>query len=171
MRLVGFRLLALALLLTLPSALRSGSSDAATTTTTFQVTANIAVTCTISASDLAFGTYNRSSGTPLDAQSNLSIDCTNGATYDVGLNQGLHGATVTTREMENNTSSGVFLNYQIFSDPARTINWGNTPGVDTVTGTGSGTIQKISVWGRIPAGQLTPTAGGYSDTITATLNF
>jgi spore coat protein U-like protein len=62
------------------------------------------------------------------------------------------------------------LGYSLFSDSARTVNWGQTVGTDTVTGTGNGTAQALTVYGDVPAGQyLAP--GSYSDTITATVTY
>ena len=43
------------------------------------------------------------------------------------------------------------LNYSLSSDPAHTINWGNTVGTDTVSGTGTGGLQIITVYGFVPA--------------------
>ena len=159
--------LALALAATLPV----GPSDASTQQTTFQVTANVSVSCDVSASDLAFGSYNKNAGSPLDAQSNVQVNCTNGTNWNLGLDKGLHGVDVQNRAMANNSASSILLDYAIYQDPARTVNWGNTIGVDTVSGTGTGVAQSIGTYGRIPAGQTTVTAGGYSDTITATLTF
>ena len=45
-----------------------------TTTTTFQVTANVQATCLVSATPLAFGTYN---GTVNNKTSNVNVTCTN----------------------------------------------------------------------------------------------
>lgn len=135
-------------------------------TTSFLVTANVPPVCAISAANLFFGSYT---GTQLDAQSQISITCANATAWTIGLNQGTFpGATVTTRRM---TGPGNFsLLYHLFRDAARTLNWGNTVGVDTVSGTGSGSLQTLSVYGRLPASQ-TPGPGGYSDTITATLTY
>jgi len=159
------------LLLGLASMIPSSESDAGTVTTTFQVTANVDASCSIFASDLAFGSYNENAVSPLDSQSNVSVDCTNGSNWDLGLDKGLHGASVSARAMANNFSSSVHMNYSLFQDPARTVNWGDTPGVDTITGTGTGVADTIGVYGRVPEGQTTVTAGGYADTITATLTF
>jgi spore coat protein U-like protein len=148
-----------------------GPSDAVTVTTTFQVTANVAVSCTVSATILDFGTYDRTATSPLTAQSNIQVNCTSGAIWELALDKGLHGADVATRAMANDTAPAVLLNYAIFADPARTINWGETVGTDTVSGTGTGVVQDIGAYGQIPALQSAATAGGYSDTITATLSF
>jgi spore coat protein U-like protein len=145
--------------------------EAATTTTNFNVTANVQVSCAITATELAFGTYNKNAKAAVEAQSNVLVTCTNGSTWDLALNKGLHGASVTTRAMANDTAPAVHLNYALFSDPAHTVNWGETAGTDTVTGTGTGVVQAIGVYGQVLANQTSVTAGGYSDTITATLTF
>ena len=139
---------------------------AATTTGTFSVTATVQAMCQISTNPLAFGTYT---GTQIDATSTLSVTCTNTTPYNVGLNAGTAtGATVTTRRM---TGPGAnLLNYALYSNAGRTTNWGNTVGTDTVAGTGNGTAQSLTVYGRLPAAQFN-TPGAYSDTITATVTY
>jgi spore coat protein U-like protein len=145
--------------------LASTAANAATASAPMAVSATVQATCLISANNLAFGNY---SGVQLDATSNVSVTCTNTTPYNVGLNQGLAtGATVTTRQMQSGTN---LLNYAIFSDTGRTTNWGNTVGTDTVAGTGTGSAQSISVYGRIAASQYVK-PGAYTDTITATVNY
>ncbi|WP_246526766.1 Csu type fimbrial protein [Plastoroseomonas hellenica] len=144
----------------------SQPASAATATGTFQVTATVQATCLISANPLAFGTYT---GTQTDATTTLAVTCTNTTPYTVGLDAGTAtGATVTTRRMTGPASA--FLNYALFSDSARTINWGNTVGTNTVAGTGSGAAQTLTVYGRVPAAQFVA-PGAYVDTITATITF
>lgn len=140
---------------------------AATTTTTFIVTASVATTCAVAANtNLNFGPY---SGLQLDGTATLTATCSTGVPYDVGLNQGVFAsATTSTRKMTGPDVAG--LSYSLFSDSSRSINWGNTVGVDTVHNTGSGAGQTLTVFGRIPpAAFVSP--GGYSDTITVTLTF
>ena len=134
------------LLLALASMFPVGQSGASTQQTTFQVTANVPVSCQITATDLDFGTYDKHGRRPLDAQSNIQVDCTKGANWDLGLDKGLHGADVEHRAMANETD-GVLLDYGIFQDPAHTLNWGDTVGVDTVSGTGTGVVQEIGAYG------------------------
>lgn len=141
------------------------AAQAATATTTFAVTATVLSTCLISATPLAFGNYT---GAQTDATSTLSVTCTNTTAYNVGLDAGqATGATVTTRAMQNGTNT---LGYALYSDTARSVNWGNTVPTDTVAGTGSGIAQTLTVYGRIPAGSL-PAPGAYADTITATVTY
>jgi spore coat protein U-like protein len=150
-------------------ALAANPKSAAPTivTTTFAVTANVVATCVVSATPMAFENYV--SITPADSTSTITVSCSDLTTYNVGLNAGAStGATVTTRKMKGTGSA--FLNYHLYSDAARSVNWGDTIGTDTVTGTGSGAPQLLTVYGQVPAGQG-PAAGVYTDTITATVTF
>ena len=142
------------------------TANAATTTTaTFAVTANVQANCTIAAAPLAFGNYT---GAVNNATSTITATCTNTTPYNVGLDAGTStGATVTTRKMVNGSNT---LGYSLFRDAAQTLNWGNTVGTDTLTGTGNGSSQSLTVYGQIPAAQFV-TPGAYSDTITATLTY
>jgi spore coat protein U-like protein len=148
------------------SCLLVNSSFAATATTTFSVTATVQATCLISANTLGFGTYT---GVQISATTTLQVTCTNTTPYNVGLNPGTAtGATVTTRKMTGPASAT--LNYALYQDSAHTINWGQTVGTDTVSGTGNGSAQTLTVYGLLAAGQF-PAPGSYADTITATVTY
>jgi spore coat protein U-like protein len=149
----------------------AGNAMAAQETTTFSVGATIADSCSVSATALAFGTIdpldNVTNNT--DATTTIEVTCANGTTYDVGLDAGLAtGATVTARAM---TSGSDTLNYALYSDAGRSTNWGDTVGTDTVSDTGTGSAQTITVYGRVPSGQETTPTGTYADTITVTVTY
>lgn len=137
----------------------------ATSTATFTVSASIVAGCGITASPLAFGAYT---GVQADAESSLSVNCTNTTAYSVGLGAGTSGGTATARQMSG-TPAGILF-YALYSDATRAINWGDTGGTGLITGTGSGAVQVIPVYGRVAAGQLSP-PGTYADTMTATVTF
>lgn len=135
-----------------------------TASASFTVTAVVQATCTFSATNMIFGVYT---GVVLNAASALMITCTNGAAYTVGLSAGTSsGATVTGRLLTG--AGGVEIGYSLFSDAARTVNWGLTS--NTVAGTGNGVVQAIPVYGRLPAGRYVK-PGTYTDTITATITY
>lgn len=143
------------------------TARAATSTTTFTVSTNVQTTCVISATKLSFGPYSGTSES--DSTSIITVQCSNSTPYNVGLDAGTAtGATVTTRKMTGPGSA--LLNYALYSDTAKTKNWGNTVGTDTVTGTGNGLAQSLTVYGRVPAGQGAA-SGIYTDTITATITY
>jgi spore coat protein U-like protein len=144
-------------------------ADSTTATTTFLVTANVATVCELSATAMAFGTYAPT--TASTATSVITVTCN--LPYNIGLDPGkATGATVTTRAMANTTTpTAPVLNYSLYSDSARTKNWGQTIGTDTVVGTASATATDFTVYGTVPAAQNSVQAGAYQDTITATLTF
>jgi spore coat protein U-like protein len=141
-------------------------AGAATATSTFQVTATVPATCLISATNLAFGSYK---GVAATATSTITVTCTNTTPYNVGLDPGTAtGATVSSRKMTGPASA--LLGYALFRDTARSLNWGNTVGTDTLTGTGSGSAQALTVYGLVAANQSV-SPGAYADTITATITY
>jgi spore coat protein U-like protein len=104
----------------------------------------------------------------VDATTTFTVQCTNTTAYNVGLNAGsTTGGTVTTRLM---TSGSATVAYKMYSDSGRTTNWGNTVGTDTVTGTGNGATQTLTVYGRVIA-QTTPAPATYTDTVTVTVTY
>src|SRR5512146_781565 len=72
------------------------SAYAATTGTSFTVTATVATVCSVTATDLAFGAYTNLA---IAATSTVSVTCTSGGAYTVGLDDGLYFST--TRRMKN----------------------------------------------------------------------
>ncbi len=141
---------------------------ASTATSSMAVSATVVSSCTISTTSLTFGTYNSA---VLSGTATVSATCSNTTPYNVGLNAGTAtGATVTTRAMFVSGTPSVVLNYGLYSNSGHTTNWGMTVGTDTVTGTGNGSAQAITIYGQIPAGQLVA-PGSYTDTITATITY
>jgi len=137
-------------------------------TDTFNVTTSVGEACSVSATDLGYGAYDPLSATDNDATTSMNVTCTLTTTYDVGLDAGTGtGATTTVRIMEFGANT---LNYALYQDAGRTTIWGENVGVDTVSGTGTGSAQALTIYGRIPALQSV-TPGAYSDLITVTVTF
>lgn len=106
-------------------------------------------------------------GATIQGTANITVNCPNGTAYSVGLNAGVYGGSVTSREMNGGTGNAYYLGYEIFSNASYTTNWGNTSG-SWVTGTGTGNNQTLTEYFEIPGGEYAGT-GGYQDTIIATL--
>ena len=140
-----------------------------TVDTTFRVSARVNSVCEVTASNLGFGVYTAQNASPLLGTTFLRATCTPNTSYQIGLNEGTSpGATVAQRRMASPTASA--LNYQLYSDSARSSIWGNTPGTDTVTGLGTGLPFDHTVYGAVPSAQSVP-AEEYSDTITVRLYY
>ena len=160
------RIAVLLMLALTPWAALHGQSQ--TATTTFLVKTTVQAVCAVTATDLNFGNYSSQGGSPSTSTTVLKATCTPGTTYNIGLNQGsTTGATINQRRMASGTN---VLNYQLYSDSARSTIWGNTVGTDTVTGSGTGLALDHTVYGSIPAAQVVP-AGSYQDTITVTISY
>lgn len=134
---------------------------------TVAVNGSVSPTCSVSAGTMSFGTYSAASASLGSAS--VSVNCSNGAPYDISLGggQNLNG---TTRRMAR-SGGGSFLSYQLFSNSLRTLAWGDGTALGArVNGTGSGNAQSRTVYGRIPAGQSV-TPGSYSDSVVVTVNY
>ncbi|MBI1866762.1 MAG: spore coat U domain-containing protein [Methylocystis sp.] len=149
--------------------LGSGGAYATTTvTSTFQSRVTIAATCVIGgASTLDFGSPGVL-GSNVDQTSTIQVTCTNSTAFNIGLDKGTNGASVTTRLMKGSGSETI--QYSLFTDSSRLLNWGNTAPTDTDNGTGSGSSQSFTVYGRIPI-QTTPSPDTYTDTITVAVTY
>ena len=151
----------------------STAAKAATVTTTFTVSATVLSSCAVSATNLAFGSYDPNAATDNDATSAVTVTCTLLTPYHVQLNEGVNsvGGAVTARRMKGPGASD-YLNYALYQDASRTLNWGKTDGVDTVDDTGAGILLPVAhtVYGRITKNQDVNT-GAYSDTITVTVSY
>lgn len=134
----------------------------------FTATANVPDRCELGiASDLDFGNVPGLIASNRDQSSSISLTCTRRTPWQLGLNDGLH-ANGTQRRMRS--GSGQFVRYELYRNAARSQRWGRTLNLDTELGTGSGTAQSITVYGRVPAPQSVP-AGSYSDTIVVTVTY
>jgi spore coat protein U-like protein len=136
--------------------LLQSAEAATTTTTTFQVSVTLTATCTInSAGALNFGPSVGILNANVDQSSAIQVTCSNSTPYTIGLDAG--------------QGSGVTINSTLYSDSSHSVVWGNGPS-DLVSGTGNGTSQSYTVFGRIPT-QTTPAPGTYVDTITVTVSY
>src|SRR6202035_2666417 len=140
-----------------------GTSHA--TTAPFTVTANNATNCAVSVSNLNFGSAGVLRAV-LDATSSVTVTCTNAAPYTVALGGGLSGATNPAQRKMSQASATI--TYGLYQDSGRAVPWGDSVGVNTMAGTGSGLAQTFTVYGRVPV-QNTPAPGTYSDTVVMTI--
>jgi spore coat protein U-like protein len=137
---------------------------AATVTDTMNVTATVVASCNVSANNLVFGNYDPLGG-DVDGSATIAVTCSNGAGWTLNLDGGSEGSTAA-RKMNDGGSNK--LSYQLFSNAARTQVWDDGT-ASNATGTGSGSAQTQTVYGRIAGSQSSVPIGSYSDTITATV--
>lgn len=151
------------------ASLMTDSALAAVATGNMNVRITITAECKVqTASDLDFGSKGVIDAN-VDQTSTIGVQCTSGQTYNVGLSAGGgSGATVAVRKMTGPGAATV--NYTLYRDSGRTQLWGVTIGTDTVAGTGNGSVQNLTVYGRVPP-QTTPAAGAYTDTVAITVTY
>jgi spore coat protein U-like protein len=137
------------------------------TTAPFTVTATNATICSVNASTLNFGATGVLRAA-LDATGSITVTCTNAAPYTVSLDGGLSGATNPTQRKLSQAAQTI--TYGLYLDASRTAPWGDSVGVNTAAGTGSGLAQTLTVYGRVPA-QNTPPPATYSDTVVMTISY
>jgi len=144
----------------------AGAAQAATKSTTFQVSANVSENCVINASPLNFGDFDGTNDRFVN--SNIAVRCTSGTTFTVALDDGLTG-NFTNRRL---TGAGPDpLLYNLYTDAGLSSVWNDSSNLGTVTGGGMGTPVTLTVYGELLAslnqGQID--GGAYTDTITATI--
>jgi spore coat protein U-like protein len=62
------------------------------------------------------------------------------------------------------------ITYGLYQDSARSNAWGDTIGTNTESGTGTGSNQALTVYGRVGA-QITSSPGSYSDAVVVTVTY
>jgi spore coat protein U-like protein len=152
-------------------AIAAGTPALATTiSSNMSVTASITANCTASSTAVAFGTLSTLTATPDDATGTFTVTCTNGAAWSAtaGLGTGT-GATFAVRKM---VSGANLINYSLYTDSARTTVWGDgVAPTGKFTGTGTGSAQSTTFYGRVPGSQGTAPTGSYADTVAVTITF
>jgi len=135
----------------------------------FTATATVVPTCRVTASDLNFGTETLLAS-DLFGTSTVSVTCTSGHNYSVALDDGTTAGGTTSTRLMKHVSSASTIPYEMYSDAARTLNWGESIAED-VEGTGTGAGVDHTVYGRVPAQAVAPEVGSYSDTVTVTVTY
>lgn len=132
----------------------------------FNVTTIVSPNCLVATQNVDFGNKGVLDQNA-DATGAVSVTCTPGNAYTIGLGNGQSGTSPTARRM---TLGAQGVTYGLYRDQARSQPWGNTIGSNTVAGTGAGMAQNITVYGRVPS-QTTPSPGTYTDTVVVTVTY
>jgi spore coat protein U-like protein len=136
-------------------------------TAPFTVTATIVANCSVSATALDFGSAGLLDA-DVDDTNALSVTCTALTPYTISLDGGLSGAT--NPALRKMTKGAETVTYGLYRDAARSLAWGSTIGVDTVSSIGTGLAENHTVYGRV-APQPTPSPGTYTDTIVVLVSY
>lgn len=140
------------------------------------VSLNVQNDCMINAPDINFGSVPLTSSFNPVSQT-ISIYCTKGTSYSVGLSNGSNVSGNQRRLAYN----GHYLNYEIYQGSTSNLRWGTSgserrfsANADINPGVGSGSnslIQGFIYQAIILPGQATPPAGTYTDRIILDISF
>ncbi|MCU7695969.1 spore coat U domain-containing protein [Acinetobacter sp. AYS6] len=131
-----------------------------------------------STSTVDFGNINDISTTKRDytAQGAVNSTCNYGTPYSIYLGDGNNRITGGFRRMTNGNNE--FIPYQLYKDSNYSTVWDATGGVTNVggaggvSGTGTGSAQTTTVYGKIPQGtSIASRPGSYSDSVVVTVTY
>jgi spore coat protein U-like protein len=131
------------------------------------VSATVSSGCAIAAQPMTFPQQGVIT-TPVLQTSTLTVKCSDSSFSPwVGLDNGVNSLSGQRR-----MSSGAgYIDYELYTNAARTQRWGVTQNTDTVSVTPSVAGTSITVYGKIPVPLSQPTGGTYTDVVTATVHF
>lgn len=141
---------------------------------TLIATANVAASCgTYTKTDMDFGSNVGAITSPIDRTSTISLTCVNRSPWQIGLNNGIHADVNGIRRMLLTIgANNYYIPYELYLDSGRTEPWGDTLNFNTRSGSGTGTTQPFTVYGRALATTAQATApGAYSDIVTITITY
>jgi spore coat protein U-like protein len=145
----------------------SSPAVAGSTDTTFNVTASVAGSCTISATDVALGAYDP--GNASTGSGTITYQCTPGLSPSIELDAGQNGGGNPNDRAMSNGASGL-LDYNIYQDSGFSTLWGDGTNGSTVENvTADGNSDNVTAYVIAPSGQNSAAAGSYSDTVQATI--
>lgn len=138
-------------------------------TTSMTVSLTVTADCQITTPTINFGTAPVVSGFSTVSQS-ISLSCTKGSAYTVGLNDGLY-VSGGRRRMKSTTTTN-YLAYDIFKS-AGAVRWGSlttarraSSDADINPGNGTGTGSQVFNYNaRVYTDQATPPAGAYQGSV------
>lgn len=133
------------------------------------------VTCTVATTGITFPAYTSPGSTNSDGTGDIAVTCTADllagvSSYTIAIGTG--SGAFTNRKL---ISGANFLDYNLYTDTARSIVWGDGTGATQMESDSylillTPTTRHYIPYGRVPGSQNKP-AGTYVDTVTVTVTF
>lgn len=139
-----------------------------TETDSYEVSARVTGTCTVSDATLDFSHYQFGRLTTLTASAQIEISCSTGEDFVVFLGEGQY---YDTHRRMKHPSAEQYLQYELYTDVALSSIWGDSLMENYVSGTGQGEPQYVTVYGAMPAEQVPTLAGQYQDVVLITVEW
>ena len=146
------------------------AAQAAQATANLTVSATVIHNCVISTAAVAFGNYDpvgANAAADLDGTGTVTISCTKGSTATIGLGLGSNASGAIRRMTDG---SGNFLTYELYQEVGHSTVWNEGAGLLSPAAAPSKAARDFTVYGAVTSNQDI-TAGSYTDTVVATVNF
>lgn len=131
--------------------------------------------CEVSATGVAFGSYNAISSQHVDTLGTVTVTCTGtvGDPVNLTLTMSAGNGTYSNRQMTDGTHD---MLYNLYTDGSRSQVWGDgTSGTGTITDSftmaSSVEVKNYTVYGRIFGSQSQLVVESYTDSVAVTLNY
>ncbi len=147
-----------------------GMARAQSESTTMTIGAEVAESCSIAATTMAFPITTPGGGGNATATADITLNCSPGVDYDIAMDNGLHPQGQTRNMFD--PVLGTYLPYEVYRNAKMTAQWGDRTGINTVAGRsrrGGATV--ITAYGKIKSTTQTARSGKYSDYVVVTVNF
>lgn len=149
----------------------AGPALADSHTGTMTVQAEVQNECSVNSPTLDFGILDISGDN--DESADILVTCTQGASYDINLDDGENEGETGDRRMTDDGTNHIV--YTLYDDAARTnaIDLSGTGGNFVSEATGTGDEQTHTVYGRVDGTQINQNgvpAGNYSDSVAITVD-
>ncbi len=144
----------------------AGTNATTYDTKTLNVQVNVSSSCAITnLGNVQFPSILANQTSTQDQTTNSYVQVSCSGSYNVNADAGQNaGGDITKRAMKSSISSDL-ISYNLYSDYFSTI-WGNTPGTNTISGTGN---NSWTIWAKLPAGATPKDSASYTDLVTVTL--
>jgi spore coat protein U-like protein len=145
-------------------------------TANLTVSASVGTSCTISSTDLSFGTYDgivAHASQDLTETATITTTCTTGSSAVITMGAGHHGHYLPPSRHMKNEESNSYLKYEIYADAGHTFVWDyDQTRMRTVTEVvGNGAPQEMTIYGKVFKNQKDAAAGSYTDTVTIGVHY
>jgi spore coat protein U-like protein len=158
-----------AMLLTLISL--SMNAMAASGSSSMEGSATINATCTVSSTDINFGTINPNQTGHATGNAVISATCTNETAYTINVGTGNNNSYAPRAMSGSLSGNNDKLEYNIYSDGGHsTIVGDGTSNTYQIQGSSVGGTQTYTIYGQLSLNQFV-TPDNYTDNITLTLNY
>lgn len=137
-------------------------------------------TCTVTATDVAFGSYSTFNSIDVDSTGIITVSCDwiNGGNETVEPMVSISAGSSGTFFPRKMTSGGSYLEYNLYQKSNHTRVWGDGAGGSLTQSTKKcqlkpskpNCVETLDIYGHIPADQSVA-AGNYSDVLFVTIDF